>query len=108
MRYVLDIYLFRHLFGFYLKRFPSLWVKFDEFIEKNKIVSLSEVFREIINGKEGALKKWASIAHMKKDVVQESNNKLVAARIPNICKYFNSMHKSRNAYGKRKLELLIE
>ena len=47
--YVFDtnslIVLFNH---FYLDRFPSLWARFDELIVSGEIVSVREVYNEIV------------------------------------------------------------
>lgn len=58
MIYVLDsgplIVLFRH---YYPARFPSLWQKFDALVAEQKIVSVREVFKEIIVH-EDRLSRW--------------------------------------------------
>jgi len=58
MIYVFDsdalIDLFRH---FYLKRFPSLWDKFDQLVNEETIISVREVNNEI-SGHEDRLSLW--------------------------------------------------
>jgi predicted nucleic acid-binding protein len=60
--YVFDtnslIVLFNH---FYLDRFPSLWVRFDELIIAGEILSVREVYNEIIayGNQESRLVQWA-------------------------------------------------
>jgi hypothetical protein len=59
MIYVFDtnslINIFKH---YYPERFPSLWENFGDLIERGKIVSVKEVFNEIIE-KEDVLSTWA-------------------------------------------------
>lgn len=60
--YVFDtnslIVLFNH---FYLDRFPSLWARFDDLIVVQRIVSVREVYNEIMayGGGESRLLQWA-------------------------------------------------
>jgi hypothetical protein len=59
MKYIFDtgplIDLFRH---YYPKRFPSLWVMFHALVSEGKIISVKEVYNEIVV-KEDALANWA-------------------------------------------------
>jgi len=48
MTYVFDTNIFITLFSnYYRDRFPSLWVLFDEMIDKERITSTREALREI-------------------------------------------------------------
>ena len=59
LMYVVDSDTLIHLFNhYYLKRFPSLWSKFDDLIESESIISVSEVFKEIGNHGD-RLAEWA-------------------------------------------------
>jgi len=62
MTYVFDNNCFIVLFShFYLGRFPSLWEKFDKLIIERKIISVREVYNEIITyrNQEARLVQWA-------------------------------------------------
>ena len=58
MIYVLDsgplIIMFRH---YYPDRFPSLWERFDEMVETERMISVSEVSREL-EGQDDRLSTW--------------------------------------------------
>ena len=58
MIYVLDsgplIIMFRH---YYPARFPSLWERFDEMVKTGRMVSVSEVSREL-DGQDDRLSTW--------------------------------------------------
>lgn len=59
MRYVFDtgplIDIFNH---YYPARFPSLWEKFDSLVSEKKLISVREVYNEIL-GRDNILAKWA-------------------------------------------------
>ena len=60
--YVFDtnslIVIFNH---FYLDRFPSFWTRFDEFISSGEIISVREVYNEIVSyaNESSRLVQWA-------------------------------------------------
>lgn len=56
--YVFDTSSFIKIFGFYPKRFPSLWRSFEELRTEGKIVSVHEVFKEI-KDRSGDITAWA-------------------------------------------------
>lgn len=56
--YIIDTNSFIKLHGFFPSVFPTLWQKIDILIREQRLISVSEVLREI-NDKTGALKKWA-------------------------------------------------
>lgn len=59
MIYVYDTNTFSDLFkSFYRSRFPSLWERFDEMIEGERITSTREVKREIVIGPVAPLVEW--------------------------------------------------
>ena len=58
-KYVFDTGIFINLFHhYYTEAFPSLWDKFNRLIEQESILSVDEVFNEIMQG-EDHLQKWA-------------------------------------------------
>lgn len=59
--YVFDTNSLSVLFdNFYLDRFPSLWLKFDELLMGSGIISVREVYNEIIRReRDTRLEKWA-------------------------------------------------
>lgn len=58
MNYVFDsgplIWMFRY---YYPERFPSLWEQFDNLVDKQRIISVKEVSREL-DGQEDLLANW--------------------------------------------------
>jgi hypothetical protein len=59
--YILDtntlIVIFRH---YYRKRFPSFWLKFDQIVANQRILSVREVRNEVSQHSEDSLTKWSS------------------------------------------------
>lgn len=63
MIYIFDsdslIDLFKH---YYPERFPSLWVKFNALVSEKRIISVREVFNELIN-RGDKLSEWVASNH---------------------------------------------
>lgn len=61
MIYIFDSNVLINLFrNFYRRRFPSLWEKFDAYVESGQIVSVREVFNEI-EGRDDKLSEWVKL-----------------------------------------------
>lgn len=59
--YVFDNSPFSTLFrNFYRRRFPTLWVRFDEMVEDGRIISTREVLRELEDGSPTGCLEWAN------------------------------------------------
>ncbi|NLM11915.1 MAG: DUF4411 family protein [Clostridiaceae bacterium] len=60
--YVFDSSALMHLFDYYYEsRFPTLWKRFNQFVENGQVVSVREVKNEIFghHNKERRINKWA-------------------------------------------------
>ena len=59
--YVFDTSSFRELFHFYPGRFPTLWRSFETLIDKEYVISVKEVLREMnLGGGDHPDTKWAN------------------------------------------------
>lgn len=99
MIYVFDsdalINLFRH---FYLNRFPSLWERFDQLVEKGSIISVREVYNEI-KERSDRLSQWAK---EKQNLFRESSPEELAfvAEIFKVPHFQSLIHKQERLLGK--------
>lgn len=60
MIYIFDTCSLQVLFRFPAGRFPTLWRKFDDVFEQNRILSVKEVLHEVDRQQDGAGKKWVN------------------------------------------------
>jgi hypothetical protein len=61
MSYVFDNSPLSALFrNYYRKSFPTLWIRFDELVADDRLVSTREVLREIEDGPIESLRQWAA------------------------------------------------
>ncbi len=61
MIYIFDTNAFSQLFhSYYRKRFPTLWIHFDELTEDELITSTREALREIDDDRVESLREWAA------------------------------------------------